>query len=269
MPLFDLQALNHHRTRAKPLFDAKLFIHAAQQLRDRLEPIRVPFHHALDITPAHTGGLFPFFQDRFSAEQWTHLSNPGSHALTSPNGSFDLVLSALEAHWIDQVPLFLQNLYKLLKPGGLFLCTFWGGETLKELRHALFHAENLCHRRASPRVIPMLSLEESVRLLQNTGFTLPVADQENLTVLYPSLDRLFQHLRAMGERNALSNRRPLSRALVREAESFYLETYGTSDQKLPATFQLLTLTGWTPSSDQPQPLKRGSASHSLSEVLSS
>ena len=61
--------------------------------------------------------------------------------------------------------------------------------------------------------------------------------------------------------------RPLTRALIARASEIYAERFADPDGRLPATFEIITLTGWAPHESQPKPLARGSAKASLADVL--
>ena len=56
---------------------------------------------------------------------------------------------------------------------------------------------------ASPRVSPFPDLRDCAALLQRAGFTLPVADVEELRFLYADPFALLTDLRAAGEANAV------------------------------------------------------------------
>jgi hypothetical protein len=72
----------------------------------------------------------------------------------------------------------------------------------------------------------------------------------------------------MGETNALTERRrSLRRATLAHAAALYAERFGEADGRIPATFEVLFLLGWAPHASQPQPLPRGSATHSLADAL--
>ncbi len=105
-------------------------------------------------------------------------------------------------------------------------------------------------------------------LLQRAGLALPVADSTPLNVTYGDLGSLLHDLRAMGETNALADRdkRPLPRAVLRQAESLYRQHFSEGD-RLRATFELVFLHGWAPDDSQPQPLRPGSAKTRLADAL--
>jgi NADH dehydrogenase [ubiquinone] 1 alpha subcomplex assembly factor 5 len=164
------------------------------------------------------------------------------------DGSFDLVVSMLELHWAGDLPGALVQIRRILKPGGLFLAAMLGGSTLVELRTVLIEAELIEEEGASPRVSPAAELGDVAGLLLRAGFAMPVADAEKITVTYPDALALMRDLRGMGETNALTARRRtlLRRATVARAALLYAERFGLPDGRVPATFEILFLTGWAP-----------------------
>jgi hypothetical protein len=76
-------------------------------------------------------------------------------------------------------------------------------------------------------------------------------------------------LRAMGETNVLIDRdhRPMSRAVLGRMSEIYAERFALPDGRIPATFEIITLTGWAPHDSQQQPLKPGSAKMRLADAL--
>ncbi len=236
--LFDSRRLASHQRRATQHFDADLWDRVVERLQERLSTLKPSFQHVLELTPPQTPSLSHLYP---SALNWTRMSLQDFRQ--HPPGSFTLIISALVAHWVNDLPKFFRQAQQLLAPQGVFLCTFWGGETLMELRQALIRAEQ---ERVCARISPMVTLESGVALLKKASFTSIVADQETFTVFYATLSDLFIHLRKMGERGALIAQQPASRLLFQNAEKQYREYDGTSQGDLSATFQLITLTGWAP-----------------------
>ena len=146
---------------------------------------------------------------------------------------------------------------------------FFGGETLRELRASLAQAEIDLLGGLSPRVAPMGEIRDLGALLQRASFALPVADSFVLNVSYQSPLHLMHELRAMGENNALSarSRQTMRKNLLQRACEIYTQTFGDGSGRIPATFELIVLTGWSPDASQPQPLRRGSASARLADAL--
>lgn len=55
--------------------------------------------------------------------------------------SLDMIVSNLSLHWVNNLPGCFNNIFKSLKPDGLFMATIFGGDTLYELRSSLQLAE--------------------------------------------------------------------------------------------------------------------------------
>ncbi len=133
----------------------------------------------------------------------------------------------------------------------------------------LFEAQLAEEGGVSPLVSPAVELADAAALLTRTGFALPVADSETLTVSYPDMLALLRDLRGMGETNALAARRRgfLRRATLARAALLYAERFGDAAGRIPATFEILFLCGWAPHPSQPHPLRRGSATARLADAL--
>lgn len=183
--------------------------------------------------------------------------------------SCDLIVSPLALHTVNDLPGALIQIRRALRPDGLFIGALFGGDTLRELRESLMEAEmNICGG-ISPRVAPMAGRQDLAALMQRAGFALPVVDADTFTVMYNDIFRLMTDLRGMGETNALRERRRgfTRRALFMEAGRYYHKKFAETDGKIPATFEVIYLTGWAPHESQQKPLARGSAQKSLADVL--
>ncbi|CAA0837394.1 Putative methyltransferase [Striga hermonthica] len=120
--------------------------------------------------------------------------------------SVDLVISSLGLHWTNDLPGAMIQSRLALKPDGLFLAAILGGETLRELRIACTVAQMEREGGISPRMSPLAQVRDAGNLLTRAGFTLPGVDVDEYTVKYNSALELIEHLRTMGETNALLQR---------------------------------------------------------------
>ena len=183
--------------------------------------------------------------------------------------SFDLAVSLLSLHWTNDLVGALVQIRQALKPDGLFLGALLGGETLTELRQALLQAEDEVSGGAGPRVSPFADGFDGAALLQRAGFALPVSDVDRVTVRYDHPLKLMADLRAMGETSVLYDRpkRPLTRAVLARTGEIYAERFALPDGRIPARFDIITLTGWAPHESQQQPLRPGSAKMRLADAV--
>ena len=255
--VFDRRAVRLHRDRAAatvPLV-ADLLRELAERLLDRLDDTTRRFDRALDI--GGRGVVAPLLRERGIDTVGCDLSprmarRSGALAVAADeellpfgDASFDLVVASLSLHWVNDLPGALIQIRRALRPDGLLLASLPVLGTLAELRRSLTEAELALAGGASPRVSPFPELRDCAGLLQRAGFALPVADLEEIRLLYADSLALLRELRAAGEANALRqrDRRIPDRALFPSA----LAGLGVGEERrVPATLRLAVLTGWSP-----------------------
>lgn len=277
MHVFDRGAVRRHRDRAAPrVADVRPVLEdAAERLLERLDDITRTFGQALDL--GGRGVIAPRLAARGIEVVSTDLSPAmlaresglrvavDEEALPFAPASFDLVVASLSLHWVNDLPGCLIQLRRALRPDGLLLASLPMLGTLGELRAALTEAEADLLGGASPRVSPFPDLRDAAGLLQRAGFALPVADVEDISLLYADRLALLRDLRAAGETNAVAAR--LRRTPPRGLFPAALARLGARDGRCVVTLRIGILTGWAPAASQPQPKPRGSATMSLADAL--
>jgi NADH dehydrogenase [ubiquinone] 1 alpha subcomplex assembly factor 5 len=184
-----------------------------------------------------------------------------------PKKHFDLVISNLAMHWVNQLPTLMTQMREHLRPDGLALFSVFGGDTLQELRDSFLVAEQEREGRVSVRVSPMAGVADLGSLLGRAQFSLTTVDIETIVIHYQDMFQLMDDLRGMGEANAaLLRGPPLKRSTLHAAASAYQTLYGNEDGTIPATFQVFFLTGWHPSEAQQKPKERGTGEISLKNL---
>ncbi|MGJ8582834.1 MAG: class I SAM-dependent methyltransferase [Marinosulfonomonas sp.] len=259
--LTDRTALDRNRSRASAMETPTTFLQeeAILEIQERLKQVNRTFTDPVIVTGF--GDLWREIVPNAGIVADTEILDlkPGAH---------DLVIHAMGLHWANDPVGQLAQALQSLRPDGLFLAILFGGNTLTQLRDSLARAEVSVTGGLSPRIAPMGELRDLGGLLQRAGFALPVADSTITNVTYETAFHLMRDLRAMGEANALAdrNRRPLRRAVLAQAAMNYHETYG-QDGRIPATFEMIVLTGWAPAENQQKPLRPGSAISRLADAL--
>ncbi len=284
--VFDRRLVRARRDRAAPRFHERDFLvrAAAARLADRLLDLDREFAVALDLG-CHAGAMAeawpegrarPFLvQADLSPAMARRAARNGpalacdEEALPFADGALDAVLSCLSLHWVNDLPGALAQIRRALKPDGLFMASMAGGGTLAELRAVLAEAEMEVAGGASPRVSPFADLPDLGGLLQRAGFALPVVDSDTIDVTYADLFALMADLRGMAEANATveRRRRPTRREVFPRAAELYRARHGAEDGRVPATFRILTMTGWAPAPSQQKPLRPGAARTRLAAAL--
>ncbi|KAM8842853.1 arginine-hydroxylase NDUFAF5, mitochondrial isoform 1-T1 [Synchiropus picturatus] len=181
--------------------------------------------------------------------------------------TFDLVVSSLSLHWINDLPGALTQIRQVLKPDGVFIGAMVGGDSLFELRCSLQLAETEREGGFSPRVSPYTAVTDLGHLLTQAGFNMLTVDIDEVQVHYPGITEVMSDLQGMGESNCAWTRRSLlHRDTILAAAAVYKEMYGHKDGSVPATFQILFMIGWKPHKSQARPAKRGSATASFRDL---
>ncbi len=253
MSVFDPFKMTANINRAHTQFsDADRFLYrwAERHIADRLKDIKRSFKNVKIISdyPININGV-----------------DVNSASSTQP---YDAVISVLNLHRHETPQAQLKDAFATLKPDGLFLSLFFGGDTLQELKQSLIKAETDISGGAHQRTTPLMTKQQAGTLMQSTGFALPVIDSERIIVDYEKLETLYKDLRAMGETQALSARpkKAPPKALFENTKAHYHNDHSEND-KFIATFDVIFCAGWTPDESQQKPMRPGSAKTSLKDIL--
>jgi SAM-dependent methyltransferase len=282
--LFDRRLLRQRRARFAHEIEAREFLigYVAREIAERIEIMLRDFPLGLDLGAFHgllgrTVAALPSVGDMIYAESALAFAQlcprPAlvcdEDLLPFRDASFNLIVSGLALHRVNDLPGSLIQIRRALAPDGLFMAAALGARALGELREALIEAEGEMEGGASPRVSPFGDVRAYGALLQRAGFALPVADAEILKVVYPSPRELMREVRALGGGNVLMARKrePLPRRTLERAEEIYRARHATPDGKVTATFEFVFMSGWAPHASQQKPLAPGSAVQRLAEAL--
>ncbi len=215
--IFDRRLLRSRRARFAGGFAEHEFLiaHVANELAERVGAVLREFPLGLDLGAHHglTGrrvadlpnvGAMVYADSTF--ELAARCPRPtlvcDEDLLPFREPSFNLIVSGLALHRVNDIPGALIQIRRSLVPDGLFMAAALGARSLIELRTALLEAETEMQGGASPHIAPFADVREYGALLQRAGFALPVTDSETLTLTYASLLDLMRELRAMGGERA-------------------------------------------------------------------
>jgi malonyl-CoA O-methyltransferase len=221
---------------------------ASQAMRRRWPKARIV---ALDLA-------LPMLRQVPAREGWNPLRRPVDRvcadlrALPLADASVDVLFSSLCLQWIDDLPAAFAGFRRVLRPGGLLLCSTFGPDTLHELHHAFAQAD------AVPHVSPFVSIAGFGDALMQAGFRDPVLDRDIIVRGHPDLPSLMRELRALGATNALHSRRHTltGRARFAAAAAAYEPLRG-GDGLLPASWEVITAMAWAPEPGAPIRDRRG------------
>ena len=118
--------------------------------------------------------------------------------------SIDLVFSSLSLQWCNDIDAAFNEVFRVLKPGGLFVFASFGPDTLKELRDSWRRIDEQVH------VNRFEDMHDVGDALLRDGFAEPVMEAEVITMTYQDVDTIMHDLKAIGasvkERPAMKER---------------------------------------------------------------
>lgn len=269
-------------SRSRSTFDsvAGVFETVGDRLRDRLDVLLVEPRHVLDLG-CRTGYQLDALQQRYPKASVIGIdpspgvtaSMPGSwpswlrkkkgrlparvagdpHALPFADAQFELVISNLLLPWCHSPHQVFSEVARVLKPGGAFLFTSAGPDTLKEYRAVWATIDAHLH------VFGLLDMHDLGDAMLSAGFAAPVLDRDNLNVDYPSIDALQEELRGLGAANVARGRRAgLMSPEVRKA----LRSQEADGARFQVTLELVQGHGWK--GDLPTPPRNRDGTYAVS-----
>ena len=178
-----------------------------------------------------------FILDKINPSPYSYIC-ADIEAIPLEENSLDLVWSSSTLQWCNELDLVFNQVKKILKPGGLFIFSTFGPNTLNELREI---TENLFNEKKTSTFIDMHNLGN---LLMDSGFSDSILDTENFTVTYNEVERLFKDIKSIGATNGnISKNRGLSgRSFTKKIIQKY-ENYRTNNL-LPASYEVIYGHAW-------------------------
>ncbi len=239
--LFNRNLLRLNRARFAKGFAQHNFLHheVANRIAENVGFLNREFESLLEITP-RDGYLSALVKSK------NKFTATDEENLPLENDTFDLVLSNLNFHFINEIPQFLLHVKNILKPGGVFIASFFGEENLSELAHVLYQVENEIYGGISPRMPPTIDVKTAANLLQKAGFADPISEFSKIEVDYSDPKNLLKDLKIMGQGNILTkrSRRFFTKTFLEKISQNYRKLHGSSDGTVKATFEIITITGW-------------------------
>lgn len=239
--LFDRNLLRQNQARAAKNFAQHNFLYAevANRIAENVGFLNREFESVLEI-----GQRDGYLSSLIKAPKKTTM--PDEENLNCATESFDLILSNLNFHFINQIPQFLLQVREALKPNGIFIASFFGEENLSQLAHVLYKTENEIYGGISPRMPPTIDVKTAASLIQKAGFQNPISDFEKIEVEYSDPLKLLNDLKMMGQGNILTkrSRRFFTKKFLQKLLENYREMYPANNGGVLATFEIVTITGW-------------------------
>lgn len=157
--------------------------------------------------------------------------------------SIDLVFSSLMLQWCNDPDAVFTEIKRVLKPGGVFIFSSFGPDTLKELRESWQQVDAEVHVNA---FTDMHDIGDS---LMRNGMDAPVLSIEHIVLTYDECIQLMRELKNIGAHNVNNGRRKSLTGKKRLQKVIkHYESY-RQNNKLPATYEVIYGHAWVPEVD--------------------
>ncbi|WP_244814541.1 methyltransferase domain-containing protein [Caballeronia sp. Lep1P3] len=174
------------------------------------------------------------------------LAQADFSALPFASAAFELLWSNLALHWHSRPDLVFPEWQRVLKVNGLLMFSTFGPDTLRELAAAYREAERTLGLQLMPHTIDFVDMHDLGDMLVESGFEIPVMDQEVLTITYRSPESLLADVTRWGtypfEREPRGARADAQ--AVRGAVHRALEALRRDDGTIPLTFEIIYGHAW-------------------------
>lgn len=171
---------------------------------------------------------------------------------------FDLVISNFTLQWLEQWDRAVHEIFRVLKPGGTFLCSAFGEQTFYELKACFAQACRETGYIHGEALQLQGSEERCSAALHAAGFIKSFTAIKLMTRHYETVEGLIRCIKGMGAQNASLRRnrglgiRRIWRRLIALYESDFRQQEG-----IAATYQVIMGGGWKPAAeDHAGPLQR-------------
>lgn len=156
------------------------------------------------------------------------------HQFPILNDQLDLIFSNLVIQWSQNLEQVLNEIYRVLKPGGKFCFSTLLDGTLKEYKTSWQTIDS------RPHVNNFYSRENLTKSCLCSGFQIQQFQEEQVIFYHPEVKHLARELKGLGA-NFIQNNSSTGLTGKRKWQqmSKYYENFRVQNQGLPATYQLL------------------------------
>lgn len=195
-------------------------------LLEKLTPVRLT---GVDLAP----GMLAYAREHRVSQFPCQLNwlCADAEALPFADNSVNLAFSSLAIQWCENLPRLFGEMYRVLRPGGQFVFSTLGPDSLSELRQSWAAVDNYQH---VSEFVPFERLQSCFGDLITEHF-----EQQHIQLQYSRLKDLTNELKRIGAHNMSSGRQESltgKQHLMAFKQAY--EGFRNEDDKLPATYQV-------------------------------
>jgi len=155
------------------------------------------------------------------------------------NSNFDCIICVGTLNLVNDLPGILIQIRQNLTKDGIFLSSFIGGDSLKNIRKIIYEIESITGDKTNIRIHPLINPNSIPELLKRTGFNTSLITQDVQKIVFYNVFQMAESLRLAGEGNAISDSSPTTKKLwktINNTAVFY-----DYSSKLMEEFHIITI----------------------------
>lgn len=198
--IFDPNILKLHRQFAAHNIGDSDFImeHAADDIMQSLDLLNLQPKIILDIG-SYVNNIPNKLSTKYPGVKIIHASEDNL-----PSETFDLIVSSMNLHWVNEVEKHLRHIHSILTAEGKLITNFALSGSLDNLKKYLIECETDSKVAHSPHIIPLPKEDRVQSIFQQCGFKFVVVSVEKIELEYKNPIDLMRDLKKMGQNNALA-----------------------------------------------------------------
>jgi SAM-dependent methyltransferase len=223
-------------------------------LVSHIRVFKYKFKNVLLIEGSQTINLGKKLKKIFGVEKTTHYvfkdnnihnkytkdcSNTTQEVIPFKNSDFDCIICVGTLNLVNDLPGILIQIRQNLTNNGIFLSSFIGGDSLKNIRKIIYEIESITDKKTNIHIHPLINPNSIPELLKRTGFNTSLITQDVQKVDFYNIFQIAESVRLAGEGNALSNSSPTTKKLwktINNTTIFYDDS-----SKLREEFHIITI----------------------------
>ena len=159
--------------------------------------------------------------------------------------SFDLVICNFCTNKVLEKKDYLKKILEILTDDGLFLCNFFGEQTLRELRHCFFIADDRFLNGTFNRIPKVDLMADFSNLLAGIGYNEIVTEKINFDIFYKNIIGILKDIKNMGEKIPIKEKREkISKTYINFLNKIYMEEFANQNLQLKVTLDIISISSW-------------------------
>ena len=188
---------------------------------------------------------YKIFEKEFLRNKSYNLVFSDFDNLPLRKNSFDLIICNFCTNKVLDKKSYLQKLLDTLTDDGLFICNFFGEQTLTELKQCFFIADDKFLNGAFNRIPKIYSMADFSNLLTGIGYNEIVTEKINFDVFYKNIIKILKDIKSMGEKIPIKDQKEkISKTYLKYLNEIYKKKFKDQNSQLKVTLDIISISCW-------------------------